>query len=264
MWDQSVVVENMPGAGGSLGTANIAHSTPDGHRLLFQTSTYTTNAAAQPNLPFDPRADLQPIIKYADGDLIAVTGPRVPIQTIDDLIREANSQTIFFAGTGPASTPTFMAKLLSDVTGIDMEGAYYTGGADAMLDVIGGRVDLYIGTVTTVLSAVRSGQLTPLTVFSEERSPSLPDVPTISELGYSEATTTFWFGIFGPAGMPEDVVEKLNSDIADVMSLPETAALFAAQGARPAPNTPEEFTQLINSEIDKWSDLAVRFHIVAD
>lgn len=263
-WGQPVNVENMPGAGGTIGTTSVARAEPDGYRILFLTSTYTTNAAAQKDLPFDPRADLQPVMKYADGDLIMVSGPRVLLKSLEDLIREARAQTIFFGATGPASTPTFLAKLVSDAADIPMEGVYFTGGAEAMLDVIAGRVDIYIGTVTTVLSSVQSGQLSGMVVFGAERSASLPDVPTIAEAGFPEATTAFWFGIFAPAGLPEDVLAKLNADITAVMQRPETAELFAAQGARPAPSSVAEFTRLIDAELIRWGELASKFNITTD
>ena len=207
---------------------------------------------------------MQPIAKVADGQLVVVTGSRVPMATVGDLVREAKSQTIFYGATGPASTPTFLAKQLSDVTGIEMEAANYKGGAEALVDLVGRRIDVYIGTVTAVLSAVQAGTATPVAVLGASRSPLLPDVPTIAEAGYPEAAATVWFGVFGPAGMPEEVVEKLNADIGAVMSTPEAADLLAKQGADPAPLSVAEFEDLVRSELARWKGLAEQYEIVAN
>jgi tripartite-type tricarboxylate transporter receptor subunit TctC len=264
LWRQPVVVENMPGAGGSIGMAKVVNAPADGYTLLWASSTFSTNAAAQTNLPFDFAEDLQPIGKIGDGQLILVTGSRVPMKTLDDLVREAKAQTIFYGATGPASTPTFMAKLLSDELGIEMEGANYTGGAEAMVDLIGGRIDVYIGTVTTILPAIQNGTATPIAVFGETRSPVLPDVPTIGELGYPAAQAGIWWGLFGPAGLPADIVEKINADIATVVTTPEAAEMFNAQGGAPRPLPVADFSKLVRDELAKWEALAAKHQIVAN
>jgi tripartite-type tricarboxylate transporter receptor subunit TctC len=264
LWGKPAVVENMGGAGSSIGMANVARSEKDGYRLALTSSTFATSAAAQTNLPYDPAADLQPIAKVADGQLVVVTGSRVPMATVDDLVREAKAQTIFYGATGPASTPTFLAKQLADVTGIEMAAANYKGGAEALVDLVGGRIDVYIGTITAARAAIEAGTATPIAVLGANRSALLPDVPTIAEAGYPDAGATVWFGVFGPAGMPEDVVEKLNADIATVMSTPEAATLLATQGADPALLSVAEFEDLVRSELARWKGLAERFEIVAN
>jgi tripartite-type tricarboxylate transporter receptor subunit TctC len=264
IWNQPVVVENMPGAGGSIGMANIAKAEPDGYRLVFTSSTFATNAAAQSNLPYDPATDLQPIAKVADGQLVLVAGKRLPLGSIEDVVREAKAQTVFYGSTGPASTPTFLARQFADVTGIELEGANYTGGSEAMVDLIGGRIDLYFGTVTTVLPAVQDGAVVPLAVLGKERAPELPDVPTIAEAGYPAAEATIWWGLFGPAGMPDAVVEKINADVATVMATPEAGEFLAKQGAAASTTSVAELETLVASELKLWKDLATKFHIVTN
>jgi tripartite-type tricarboxylate transporter receptor subunit TctC len=150
------------------------------------------------------------------------------------------------------------------VTGIELEGANYTGGAEALVDLIGKRIDLYFGTVTTVLPAVQDGSITALAVLGKERAPELPDVPTIAEAGYPAAEATIWWGLFGPAGMPDAVVEKINADVATVMATPEAGDFLAKQGAAASTTSVAAFEALVASELKLWKDLAMKFHIVTD
>lgn len=264
VWSQPVIVENMPGAGGSIGMANVARADPDGYRMVFTSSTFATNAAAQANLPYDPATDLTPIAKVADGQLIAVAGKRVPMTSVEDVVREAKARTLFYGATGPASSPTFLAKQFADVTGIELEGANYTGGSEAMVDLIGGRIDLYFGTVTTVMPAVQDGSIAPIVVLGHERAPELPDVPTIAEAGYPEGEASIWWGLFGPAGMDVALVEKINADVATVMASPEAADLLAKQGAHASTSSVAAFQTLVHDELKVWKDLAVKFNIVTN
>lgn len=263
-WSQPVVVENVLGAGGMLGARDVAEAAPDGHKLLFYTASFATNAAVRDDLPFDPETDLRPIARYASGDLIVVAGDRVEIDSLDDLARAAREQTIFFGGTGTASTPTFVAGLLADVLDVEFEGVHYTGGSAALLDVIAGRVDFYIGTVTTVLPAVQDGTVRPLAVFGEARSPLLPDVPTIAEAGYPDATTDFWFGVFGPGQMSSELTAEISADIGEVMQREDAVERFERLGAKPEHLDDNAFADLFSQDLEKWRGLAERFNISED
>ncbi|WP_323032446.1 Bug family tripartite tricarboxylate transporter substrate binding protein [Paracoccus sp. (in: a-proteobacteria)] len=264
IWGQPVMVENIPGAGGALGIAAAARSEPDGYNLLWASSTFSPTAAANPNLPFDFATDLTPINKVGEGELLAITGTRVPIRTVDELIQKSKEQTIFFAGTGPASIPSFMGTLMNGELGIEMEGVNYKGGSEAILDLVAGRVDLYVGTITSTQAMINEGTAFPLVMLGKERSTVYPDVPTIVEAGYPGAAADIWWGVFGPAGMGEELVTKIHDDISTVMAAPETLAMFETHGARPVTMPQPEFVELVTHELARWKALVEKYGITVD
>ena len=167
-WGSPVVVENKPGAGSAIGSAFVARAEPDGHTLLFVSGTYTTNAATQTNLPFDPVNDLVPVGMGALGQFVVVVGDSVKATNLEEFIEEAKSRKVFYGTTGVGSSTHFASALLSDVAGIEMEPVHYPGGTDALLDIAGGRLDMYLGSVPQVLSSVQSGTARPLVVTSAD------------------------------------------------------------------------------------------------
>ena len=255
-WDATVVVENKPGAGSAIGSAYVARSKPDGHTLLFVSGTYTTNAATQTNLPFDPLEDLQPVGMGALGQFVVVAGDRLEAKTLGELIETAKSQKVFYGTTGVGSSTHFAAALLADVAGVEMEPVHYPGGTDALLDIAGGRLDIYVGSVPQVLSSVETGKARPLAVTSATRAPALPDVPTVVEEGLPDAVFDIWWGVFAPAGTPQEIVEEINAAINATMDTPEAAAFLEKQGAAPKPMSVADFTALVHGEVDKWRKLA--------
>lgn len=261
LWGQPVVVENIPGAGAALGIVDVVRSDADGHTLLWASSTFSPTAAANPNLPFDFATDLTPINKVGEGELLAITGKKTEIRTVDELIRKSKEQTIFFAGTGPASIPTFMGNLLNGELGIDMEAVNYKGGSEAILDLVAGRVDLYVGTITSTQSMINDGTAFPLVMLGNERSEIFPDVPTIVEAGFPGAAADIWWGVFGPAAMDEAVVTKIHDDIATVMASPEAVAMFESHGAKPVTMPQAEFVGLVNDELARWKGLVEKYSI---
>lgn len=260
-WNGTVVVENKPGAGSAIGSAYVAQSEPDGHTLLFVSGTFTTNAATQPNLPFDPVEDLQPIGMGALGQFVVVSGNHLQANNLSDLIETAKSKKVFYGTTGVGSSTHFAGALLADVAGIQMEPVHYPGGTDALLDIAGGRLDLYVGSVPQVLSSVQAGTAKPLAVTSDSRSATLPDVPTVVEEGLEEAVFDIWWGVFTAAGTPPDVVEEINAAINEVMTTPEAEAFLAKQGAAPREMSVQEFANHVHSEIAKWRALAAQHDI---
>lgn len=264
LWKQTVVIENRPGAGSAIGSAHVAKARPDGYTLLFVSSTFTTNAATQKNLPFDPVKDLQPVGIGALGQMVIVTGTRTPMPTLADLIKQAKSQKIFYGTTGVGSSTQFAAELFSDVAGIKMQAVHYKGGTDALVDMAGGRLDVYVGTVTQVQPSIASKTAVPVAVASKARVQALPDVPTVAEAGAPGAETDFWWGVFTAAKTPKAVVAKINESINAVMATPESAEFLAKQGAIPAQMNVDEFTKHVASELAKWQELAKTHNIVAN
>lgn len=264
LWGQPVVVENIPGAGAAIGINTVAEAAPDGYTLLWASSTFSPTAASNPSLPFDFATDLTPINKVGEGELLVITGKRVPLETVDQLIAEAKAQTIFFAGTGPASIPTFMAKLLGDQLGVPLEGVNYKGGSEAILDLVAGRVDIYVGTLTSTQAMIQDGTAFPLVVLGKERSKHLPDTPTITEAGYPDASGDIWWGVFGPKDMAPDLLAKIHDDIGTVMASPVAIEMFDKQGAKPMTLPQPEFAALVASELERWKGLAEKYNIVAE
>lgn len=263
-WGVSVVAENLPGAGGSIGMANVARSHPDGYRIALTSSTFATNAVAQTNLPFDAIKDLQPISLVAEGQLVLVAGKHVKAETVKELAALAKERTVFFGSTGPGSTAIFLCTLLTEEMGVKMEAVPYDGGAAALLDVVGGRLDLFLGTVTAMTPAITNGSVKPLVVLGAKRSATLANVPTIAEAGYPGAESSFWYGAFGPAGMPEAVVTKINADISAVMADPAVGAILTAQGATPNAMGAPEFSQFVREQVTLLKDIAKRGNLVAN
>lgn len=264
VWGQTVLVDNRPGAGAMVGASYVARAPADGHTILFVSGTLTTTAATRRNLPVDPMTDLQPVGMGAIGQMAIVTGSRVPMETVEDVLREARAQTLFYGTTGVGSITHFGAELFSSVAGIEMEPVHYGGGTEALVDLAGGRVDVYVGTVTQVLSSIQSGMSTPVAVISASRSPALPDVPTIAEAGVPGAEADVWWGVFTAAGTPPEVVDTLNAAINEVMSRPESAEFLARFGAQPSPMTVSEFEDWVRGEFDNWSRLAELNDMVID
>ena len=264
LWKQTVVVENRPGAGSAIGAAHVAKARPDGYTLLFVSSTFTTNAATQKSLPFDPVKDLQPVGMGAIGQMVIVTGSRVPMPTLADLVKQAKSQKIFYGTTGVGSSTQFAAELFSDVAGIKMQPVHYKGGTDALVDMAGGRLDVYVGTVTQVLSSVSNNTAKPVAIVSKSRSKALPDVPTVAEAGTPGAETDLWWGVFVAAKTPKVVVAKINDGINAVMTTPESTEFLAKHGAIPEKMSVDEFSKLVTSELARWKNLAKAHNIVAN
>jgi tripartite-type tricarboxylate transporter receptor subunit TctC len=208
--------------------------------------------------------DLQPVAMGAVGQMAIVTGSRVPMTTVEDVLREARSQTLFYGTTGVGSITHFGAELLSSVADIQMEPVHYSGGTDALVDLAGGRIDLYVGTVTQVMSSIQSGMATPVAVISASRSSALPDVPTIGEAGVPGAEADVWWGVFTADGTPPEVVQALNDAINGLMSRPAAAEFLAPFGAQPSPMSVEDFEAWVQGEFDNWSRLAELNNMVMD
>ena len=263
-WDQTVVVENRPGAGAAVGASHVAQSEPDGYTLMFVSGTLTTTGATRRNLPFDVSTDLQPVALGVGGTMVIVTGSRLPLNTLQDVVDATKNETVFYATTGVGSITQFAAEIFSKVAGISMEPVHYSGGTDALVDLAGGRIDVYAGTVTQVKSMVDAGKANPIAVSSAKRTDVFPDVPTVAEAGFPGAESSVWWGVFAPAGTPMDIVEKINMDIREVMNTDEAAAFLANQGASPGDMTVAEFTDFVNAELANWKSIADELEISVD
>jgi tripartite-type tricarboxylate transporter receptor subunit TctC len=253
---QTIVVENRPGAGSAIGSAHVARSEPDGRTLLFVSSSLTTMAATMKNLPFDPLKDLQPVGLTAVGQTVIVTGSRVPMPTLASLVEQARSRTIFYGTAGVGTTSHLAAELLNDIAGIRMTPVHYRGATNAMIDMAGGRLDVYVGAVASLMSSVASKAAVPVAVSGRMNDPALPGVATAAGAGFPGVEADVWWGVFAPAGTPREVVARLNDGINKVMETTDAQRLLARNGAGPGRMSVEAFERLVASDFQKWSSLA--------
>ncbi|WP_454740021.1 Bug family tripartite tricarboxylate transporter substrate binding protein [Cupriavidus necator] len=263
MWKQTVIVENRPGGGSSIGAANVAKAPADGYRMVLVSSSYTTNAATRSDQPFDPIKDLRPASMVARGHVAVVTGTRVPISSLSDLAREAKAKPIFYGTAGIGSSQHFNAELLNDAMGIQMQSVPYKGGQEALLDLAGGRIDVVVGTLGGLLPYINSGKAKPIAVLSKSRSAALPNVPTTVESGYPAAIAENYFAMFVPGGTPDAIVNKINRDIKTITHTPEGRDFLAKMDGEPTELTAAEVSSHVKKEIDYWSKLAKKLNIAA-
>jgi tripartite-type tricarboxylate transporter receptor subunit TctC len=254
---QPVVVDNRAGADGIIGTELVARGDPDGYTLLIVSSTYTMNPAIH-KLPYDPVKSLTPIARLASGGNVIAVTPGLPVNTIRELIALAKTKAghLRYASSGVGGFNHFGGELFNMLAGVSLEHVPYKGGGPAMVDVMGGQVEVVFGTLIQALPHIRSGKLKALGVGSARRSPLLPQVPTISDAGVPGYDGSIWWGILARAGTPAPIVTKLNGEINAVLRDPEAAKRLAAEGAEPVTDTPEAFGKLIAAELAKWSRIA--------
>jgi tripartite-type tricarboxylate transporter receptor subunit TctC len=251
---QPVVIENRTGASGNIGTASVARAAADGYTLLFNTmSVHTMNHALFATMPFDGVKDFSPLTLLAYVTNTMVVHPSVPANSVAEFIAyaKANPGKIAYASSGPGSTNHLCAALLAKMAGIEMLHVPYRGGAPAVADTVGGQTQLFFTAGTQSLEHVKAGKLKLLAVTEGKRSALLPDVPTVAETvpGYEMAV---WYAAFAPAGLPKDVVARLNAEIARALFLPEVKSRMADIAVEVAASTPGELETMMRTDADRW------------
>ncbi len=249
------VIDNKPGAGGNLGVDSVAKSPADGYTLVLgQSSNLAINPTLYSKLPYDPVKDLAPIVLLANAPLVMVTGSSLPYKTLADAVKAAKAKPgqINFASPGNGTVAHLTSELFQKAAGVKTQHVPYKGASQAMTDVIGGNVDLYLSSVPTLIGQIKHGNVRALAVTSAKRVNELPDVPTINESGYKGFDAVTWFGLLAPAGTPKDVIAKLNAEFNKALKLPELNKRLSDEGADPAGGTPEQFAALIKDEIPRW------------
>lgn len=264
---QSVIIDNRPGAGGNIGTQLVARAQPDGYTLLMGTvGTHAINQSLYKKLAFDPIKDFQPISRVALVPNLLVAHPSQPFKTVKELIAhaKANPGKINFASSGSGTSIHLSAEMFNQMAGTDMQHIPYKGSAPALTDLLAGQTALMFDNMPSVIGHVRAGKLRPIAVTTPQRSPALPDVPTIAEAGVPGYSATSWFGILAPAGTPAPVVARLNATILKALADPEVKKKFAEQGAEPHGEKPEQFADFIRSETAKWGQTVKASGATAD
>ena len=253
---QQIVVDNRAGGGAVIGTEMVANAAPNGHTLLITSTAFTTSAAIQ-KLPYDPVKSFTPISLLGSGPAVVAVTPSQPMRSIKDLIDLAKAKPgqLRFASSGVGGINHFAGELFKNMAGVDLVHVPYKGGGPAMIDVMAGHVEMLFGTLTQTSPHMRSGKLRAIGITSRERWPSVPDLLTIAETlpGYESMA---WWGIFGPAGLPESIVTMLNGEIRAILAEAEIAKWFFSQGAAPRLDTPAAFGKHIQDELTKWSRVA--------
>jgi tripartite-type tricarboxylate transporter receptor subunit TctC len=250
---QQFLVENRPGAGGTLGTAAAVKAPPDGTTLLAVFDSHATNPHLFRNLPYDTLAELAPVSLLARGPLVLVVRNGLAVASVEEFVGLARSRpgAINFATVGPGSPARLLMELLKVEAGIDVTMVAYKGASLALSDLIGGQVDAIFATAPSVSSHLKAGRLRALAVTSARRSAMLPGVPAMSET-YRGFVSEAWVALLAPAKTPPEIVERLNAGVARVLALSDTKTRFAELGLEATPSSPEGLDRWIRAEMERW------------
>ncbi len=250
---QQFVVENRPGAGGTIGVEIGLKAPPDGYTLTLISNSYTVNPSLY-KLRFDPVADMTPVIQISQGPYVIVVHPSLPVRSLSELIRLAKEkpESINFASSGQGSVAHLATELFASMAGFKLNHVPYKGTGPALTDTIGGQTNALFGSVTTTLPHVRAGRLRALAVTTGRRLAAEPEIPTVAEAGVPGYEIVLWHGLIGPKGLPAPIVERLNAEVTKVLNLKDTADQLKNDGVSPAGGQPEQFREAIRREIETW------------
>jgi len=265
-WTPSIIIENRPGAGGTIAADAIAKSPPDGYTLAVVAAGHAIVPYLYPKLPYNVFADFTPITLLGNSPNLALVRADSPVKSITDLIALARAKPgqLSFGHAGNGTSPHLAGELLNATARISITPVPYKGGAPAINDLLGGHIPLTFNNIPESIGQIRAGTLRPLAITTAARSPILPDVPTIAESGFPGYDAGVWWGLIAPAGLPANVKAKLVRDSAEAMRAPAVMARFAQLGATPIGSTPEEFAALIRADYEKWGPIIKAVGIVGE
>ena len=254
---QPVVVENRPGAGGSIGSDLVAKSAPDGYTLLIATSSTHSIGPMLQKLPYDPLKDFAPITHVANVPNVLVVSPKLPVGSVAELIALAKSKPgqLNFASSGVGTIVHLNAELFKMLAGVDLVHVPYKGTALSIPDVANGSIAMLFDSLASVQPHIKAGRVRPLAVNAQKRSALLPEVPTLAEAGMPAFDRYTWFGMFAPAGTPAAIVERVQSGVLAALKAPDLLERFAAAGAEAVGSTPGQFVERIKSDAAKWAQV---------
>jgi len=261
------IVDNRPGAGGLIGTQYGAKAAPDGYSVtLGITSTYSINPTFYKTLPYDPLKDFQPVALLAEGPHVMVINPDTPARNFKEYVEYVRSQKgkLSYASYGNGSTSQLITEMLNNQHGMDLVHVPYKGMAAALTDVVANRVSMLLATSAPAVPLVQAGKLRAVAIFGNRRIDTLPDVPTIAELGYKDSALQIWYGLFAPAGTPRAIVDRFNAELRGVLALKDVQESFDKAGLYANPMSVDEFTAYVHSEAERWGKLVRLSKVQAD
>ena len=251
---QPITVDNKPGAGGNIGSDFVAKSPGDGATLLVGTvGTHAINAALYDKMPYNHMKDFTPITFLASTPNLLVVNNSVPAKTVKELIELAKKSPLSFGSSGSGTSIHLSGELFNTMAGVKMQHIPYKGRAQAVPDLLGGRIQMIFDNMPSALPLVKAGEVRAIAVTSATRSPAAPNIPTIAESGLPGFEATSWFALYAPAGLPKDVQARINAETARVMALPDVREKLAALGLEVATGTPEALMGFMQAETTKWA-----------
>ncbi|MFH0934276.1 MAG: tripartite tricarboxylate transporter substrate binding protein [Pseudomonadota bacterium] len=259
LWGQTVLVENRPGASGMIGCEFVAKASPDGYTLLVATiQTHAMNVGTIKKMLYDPLKDFTPITQVTRANWVLAVHPSLGVRSYPALVSyiKARPGKVSYGSSGVGGTSHLAFELLGAASGLKMLHVPYKGTAQALNDVIQGQVQMIIGDLPTLLPQIKAGRIVGIAVTSSVRAPTAPELPTIAEAGVPGFDVQPWQGVFGPPGMPAELVRKINADIIAVLRMPEIRDRFATSGVEPAESTPQEFAAFLQREVGRWTEAA--------
>ncbi len=254
----TIVAENRAGAGGTIGIAAAVRAAPTGYEMVMgQKDNLVVAPWLYKSVAYDPTRDLVAVAHVGYTPIVIVTQAGSRFKTLADVVNAAKAApgSVTYGSPGSGTTIHLAGEIFKDAAKIDIRHIPYKGSNAAMMDVLAGNVDLMVSSVPSAMAQIKTGKLRPLAVTSAKRSTSLPDVPTIAELGYPGFDVSTWYGLFMPAGSPRDAVTKVNAAVNKLLAMPETRAAIHAQGAEALAMSPEEFGELLKTDYQKWKGI---------
>ncbi|HXD46955.1 MAG TPA: tripartite tricarboxylate transporter substrate binding protein [Pseudolabrys sp.] len=260
---QTFVMENRPGAGTTIGTEAAAKAAPDGYTLLMVSGTQTVNETLYAHKAYHLMTDLVPVAPLIESDLVLVVHPSVPAKNLGEFIAfaKANPGKLNFGSSGPGSNYHMAAELLKNLTGVNIVHVPYRGSNGMRTDILSGQIQMLFDSVPTMAPMIKEGMVRALGTTGTQRSPILPDVPTIAEAGVPGFQATLWVGFMAPAGTPQPIVDRLNREITKIVSRPDIKGAWAQQGATAMTMTQPAFKAFMEAQIAKWAKVIAANHI---
>jgi tripartite-type tricarboxylate transporter receptor subunit TctC len=250
---QQVVVDNRPGHSGTIAADIVSKATPDGHTVLLGTIALVVNPSLTAKMPFDTLKDLAPVTQAADSTNILVLHPSVPAKSVKELIALAKAKPLNGGSSGIGGTGHLAVELFNLQAGTKIAHVAYKGGGPAMVDLLGGNIQLIFATAASSIGHIKAGKVRAIAVTTAKRSALVPDLPTVAEAGLPGYEANNWNGFFVPAKTPRPIVNRLNKEIAAALNAPDIKEFLFKQGLDAAPNTPEQFAAYMKSEMAKWA-----------
>ncbi|WP_439687087.1 LacI family transcriptional regulator [Cupriavidus oxalaticus] len=252
---QAVVVENKPGAGGNIGTNLVAKAKPDGYTFLVGSSGPIVIAGAlYPKLPYKPESDFTAVSPLAKASFVVAVNAKSGLHSIQDIINKGKTGNLSFGSAGSGSPQHIIGEMFNVATKTKLQHIPYKGSGPLLNDLVGGQVALAFENPLPIMPQVKVGNIKVLAITSAQRSPLFPDIPTLAESGVKGFDAQPWYGMLGPAGLPNDITERMNAAVQSILASPEVVALLKGQGAEPFTMKPAQFRSLISSDIRKWSE----------